>query len=194
MLVAVTLAACAGGGATRRGVMAKEDEDKLLAAIPEAIRERCVAESSGNPFEGEEPRSAVAGHQGAIAGFFCSWEPASGGAGSVSLTYLLFPDRSTMYEDYWKSWVPDTRFGSHCGGERPSEFVIIEDAKRAGRVFCTGGQFQPEITWTEDDSLVLTHALQIPFSDIGAAELYTWWLNWQPGAVVLRVPPPRSGP
>ena len=192
VIVALTLASCGGGGGTRRGVMAKEDEDRLLAAIPEAIREDCVAESSGDPFEGDEPVKAIADHPGATAGFFCSWEPASGGAGSVSLTYLLFPDRSTMYEDYWKGWVPDVRFGSDCTTEKPSEFVLLLDGKRAGRVFCTAAGFQPEITWTDDDTLVTTHAMQIPYPDIGAADLYTWWRDRQQGKVVLRVPPSRS--
>jgi hypothetical protein len=179
MLISVTLSACVGGGGTRRGVMSKEDEDRLLAAIPEAIREGCVAESSGNPFEGDEPVTAVAGHPGATAGFLCSWDPPSGGPGSVSLTYLLFPDRSTMYEDYWKSWVWDARLGGDCGDERPSEFVVLESGTRVGRVYCTGGQFQPEMTWTDDRTFVLTNAMQIPYSDVGAAELYTWWLDWQ---------------
>ena len=97
-----------------------------------------------------------------------------------------------MYEDYWKSWVWDARFGGDCGSERPSEFVVLESGTRVGRVFCTGGQFQPEMTWTDDQTFVLTNAMQIPYSDVGAADLYTWWLDWQQGEVVLRVPPSPS--
>lgn len=168
--------------------MAKEDEDRLLAAIPEDIRGHCVAESLGNVWEGENPTAAVTGHPDAIAGFFCRWEPASGGAGSVSLRYLLFPDRSTMYEDYWTRWGVSIGVGGDCRGKKSSESVFLKEGGRAGRVFCAGGAFQPEITWTDDNKLVLTHAMQIPFAHIGAAELYTWWIDQQHGEVVLRVP------
>ena len=191
MLVALALTSC-GAGARSRGVMAKDDEDRLLAAIPVDIRGHCVAESLGNVWEGEGSTTAVAGHPGAIAGFFCRWEPASGGPGSVSLSYLLFPDRSTMYEDYWTHWGVSTGLGGDCRGKKSSESLILKDGERAGRVFCAGGAFQPEITWTDDDVLVLSHALQIPFADVGAAELYAWWVDRQPGEIVLRVPAPRA--
>lgn len=187
-MVALLASACtlpSGGSHEPRTAAGRE----LLALIPEDVKP-CVEEYEENPFLGGGTEVAIAGHPAAVAGVFCSWEPPTAPqdeAGSVSLTYLLFPTADAMYGDYRGNWVWGGRHGTDCATQTSSEFVYLVDSLEAGHVFCTGSKFQPEITWTDDRHLVLANAMQIPFPDIGAPELFEWWLGRFAGQVDLRV-------
>lgn len=187
-MVALLASACtlpSGGSDEPRTAAARE----LLALIPQDVKP-CVEEYGENPFLGGGTEVAIAGHSTAVAGVFCSWEPPTAPrdeAGSVSLTYLLFPTADAMYGDYWGHWVWEGRHGTDCATQTSSEFVYLVDSLAAGHVFCTGSEFQPEITWTDDRHLVLSSAMQIPFPDIGAPEIFEWWLGRFAGQVDLRV-------
>jgi Ca2+-binding RTX toxin-like protein len=162
---------------------------ELLALIREDVKP-CVEEYGENPFLGGGTEVAMTGHPAAVAGVFCSWEPPTAPqdeAGSISLTYLLFPTADAMYGDYGGHWVWGGRHGMDCATQKSSEFVYLVDGREAGHVFCTGDEFQPEITWTDDRNLVLANAMQIPFPDIGAPELFEWWRARFAGHVDLRV-------
>lgn len=188
-VVAVLASSCIAPSGQRGepGEIREQAGQQLLSLIPGEVKP-CAEEYED--FIGGGTFVAIAGHPDAIAGVFCSWDPPSAPeneAGSVSLTYLLFPSRAAMYGDYWDRWVFDGRLGKDCVTERWSEFVYHEGGEEAGRVFCTGGDFQPEITWTDDQTLVLANAMLIPFPDIGARQLYEWWVGRLPGEVVLQV-------
>ncbi|MGH2530346.1 MAG: calcium-binding protein [Actinomycetota bacterium] len=174
-----------GGRHERQQGAARE----LLALIPEDVKP-CVEEYEESPFVGGFTHVATAGHPAAVAGVFCSWEPPTAPqdkAGSVWLTYLLFPTADAMDADYWGHWVWGGRHGTNCATQASSEFMYLVDGRGAGHLFCTAAEFQPKITWTDDRHLVLAHAMQIPFPDIGAPELLEWWLGRFTGQVDLRV-------
>jgi len=172
IIVGTLLVACVGAGSVRREP-AGADEERLLSLVPEDVRGSCAFEESF--LGGVAPNvEAVAGHPRALAGVFCTWEPALGSQGSIHMTYLLFPSKEAMYEDYSEG-ILSSFLETDCVPGSASEFTYLRGGREAGHVFCISG---PAITWTDDETFVLAHASPM-YGRIEARALYDWWLDRQ---------------
>ena len=157
-------------------------EGRLLAHIPESIRETCEAEYTD--FLNGWHFVAVEGHPEAIAGFFCHWK---GGPEGISLSYLLFDSKAWMDDNYWKL-VYGVPKGNDCLIDKIVEYEYSRGGEKAGRVYCNrdysffGGDGEPHIIWTDDEALVLTDASTC-FGCPVSQPLYQWWQDLQAGRI-----------
>lgn len=138
-------------------------EGRLLAHIPESVREICEAEYTD--FLNGIHHVAVEGHAEAIAGFFCHWRGTLPGLeDNISLTYLLFDSKLWMDANYWKLayGVPK---GDDCLIDEIVQYEYSRGGQKAGHVYCNRGYRVfgipngSHIIWTDDEVLVLTDAI-----------------------------------
>lgn len=182
LLIGVVVILIVGSVLVPRLVNRYSPGGKLLAHIPESIRETCRAEYTDEFVSGFH-FVAVDGHPMAIAGFFCHWK---GGPEGFSLTYLLFDRKAWMVIDYRKLAYGAPK-GDDCLIEKIVQYEYSRGGQKSGLVYCNrdynvfGEDGEPHIIWTDDEALVLTDASACFGCD--SQPLYQWWQDLQAGRV-----------
>ncbi len=120
-------------------------EGRLRSYVPERIRGTC--ETGYYDLEGGTTHVATDGHPSAMAGLFCDWEGHSPLTirTEVSITYLLFEDRTALLDAYPRS-LP-----TNCLTDEAGRRICFDP-----HYFGTFGELR-HIVWT-DGMLFLTDA------------------------------------
>jgi DNA-binding SARP family transcriptional activator/tRNA A-37 threonylcarbamoyl transferase component Bud32 len=143
-----------------------DDEERLLAFIPQDVRQACSSLDQAEPAREE------------LAALVC--RPAE-----VEVLYELFATRAAMDAAFQaganRFQAPD----GECATDRLAVTPYTIDDQPTGRVLCYTidagfrddpgeGPSRSHIEWTDENALVYAHAVR---NDLGDLSLYEWWLT-----------------
>ena len=143
-----------------------DDEERLLASIPEDVTVDC------RPLDRDEPI------QGELAALVCRTP-------EVEVLYELFPTRDLMDAAFQTNVNNKSAPDGQCATDHLAVTTYAIAGKRAGRVLCytveaglarVQGQEPPRshIEWTDENTSIYAHAVRNDLSDLS---LYTWWAS-----------------
>jgi hypothetical protein len=172
LLVLVTMSSCGG---------MSQDETKLLSSIPKRVLPACT--TFIQPGDTSDLGAPLMNAQ-AVVGVSCSSEEASPDDGSalpqsIGVRFELYQDREAMYEALGQIDIPPK---NECMRDRVAQSAYFKSGERVGVVQCLKSRFQPEMTWTDDNRLVLAWALIFPGGGT-SVQLYTWWKSLRLGRI-----------
>jgi serine/threonine-protein kinase len=149
------------------------EEERLLALVPEAIRGSC------DPAEPQAPRVDRDDALGAVA---CD-------DGETQALYELFGSRDRMDVSFGNRVNDAGTFGGNCATDHEAQNDYTVGGEDRGRVMCYRDRGRSVLAWTDENLLVLGHAIR---DDLGDLSLYDWWL--QAGPVDADTPAAKDGP
>jgi serine/threonine-protein kinase len=137
------------------------DEQRLLELVPETIRGTC---------EPAEPQAPRVDPDQALAAVACA-------DGSVESLYELFGSRDQMNVSFGNRVNEADTYGGDCATDHEAQNAYTVGGDERGRVMCHRGASASTIAWTDENLLVLGHAIR---GDLGDLSLYQWWLTAGP--------------
>jgi serine/threonine-protein kinase len=159
------------------------DEERLLALVPGSIRSACAP---------ADPRAPAIARDVAIGAVACE-------AGEIEVLYELFETRDAMDVAFGNRVNAAGTFGGNCATDHEAQNVYTVGGRDRGRILCHQEGDRSVIAWTDENLLVLGHAVR---GDLGDLWLYDWWITAGPfpggtpedkdGGVAIPDPPEGS--